>query len=240
RRRGEAVMAGSINAGSAFIARIERVGPETQLAAINRLIDRAGAERPPAVDAAQRASGIFVAGVLAAATVPLVRTPGAPDSSVSPLHRLEHKLAPFVSFGIVPLFGFANAGVALDMVGAAALAAPLPLAIALGLFLGKQLGIFGAVWLCVRTGLAGKLRGATWLQIYGVSILCGIGFTMSLFIGALAFPGQPSLQEEAKLGILLGSFLSAVAGYLVLRFAPGHPQLDEQESLIEIEIAADG
>ena len=187
-------------------------------------------------------SGIHatVAGVLAAATVPLVRSPGAPDSAESPLHRIEHGLAPWVSLGIVPLFGFANAGVALDAVGTAALLAPLPLAIAAGLFLGKQAGIFGAVWLCVRFGLAGRLRGATWLQVYGVAMLCGIGFTMSLFIGALAFPGQPLLQEEAKLGILMGSLLSAVAGFLVLRFAPDHPRHGEEETTIEIEIAADG
>jgi len=187
-------------------------------------------------------SGIHatVAGVLAAATVPLVHSPGAPDSAESPLHRLEHGLAPWVSFGIVPLFGFANAGVALDAVGTAALLAPLPLAIAAGLFFGKQLGIFGAVWLSVRFGFAGRLRGATWLQVYGVSMLCGIGFTMSLFIGALAFPGQPLLQEEAKLGILMGSLLSAVAGFLVLRFAPDHPLHGEEETTIEFEIAADG
>jgi NhaA family Na+:H+ antiporter len=163
-----------------------------------------------------------VAGVLAAAAVPIVRTPGGPDSPDSPLHRLEHALAPWVAFLIVPLFGFANAGVALGGLGPAALLAPLPLAIAAGLFAGKQIGIFGAVWLAVRFRFAEPMPGATWLQVYGVSILCGIGFTMSLFIGALAFPGQPALVEEAKIGILAGSALSAVAGYLVLRFAPPH------------------
>jgi len=161
-----------------------------------------------------------VAGVLAASAVPLIRTRAAPDSPDSPLHRLEHGLAPWVAFLIVPLFGFANAGLALDGVGLAALLAPLPLAVAAGLFLGKQAGIFGAVWLAVRTGLAGRPGGASWLQIYGVSVLCGIGFTMSLFIGALAFPGDPARIEEAKIGILAGSLLSAVVGFLVLRFAP--------------------
>ncbi len=181
-----------------------------------------------------------IAGVLVAAVIPIVRTPGAPDSAVSPLHRLEHRLNPWVAFLIVPLFGFANAGVSLEGVGLDRLLAPLPLAVAAGLFLGKQLGIFGAVALCVRCGLASPLRGATWLQVWGVSILCGIGFTMSLFIGALAFPGDPARVEEAKLGILAGSFLSAIGGFLVLRLAPPHPRHQEEEARQAGEIAADG
>jgi NhaA family Na+:H+ antiporter len=170
-----------------------------------------------------------VAGVLAAAVIPIVATPGAPDSAESPLHRLEHGLSPWVAFLIVPAFGFANAGVSLSDVGAERLLAPLPLGIAAGLFLGKQLGIFGAVWLAVRFGLASRLRGATWLQVWGVAMLCGIGFTMSLFIGTLAFPGDPERVEEAKLGILAGSFLSALAGYAVLRLAPAHAAPGERE-----------
>ena len=181
-----------------------------------------------------------VAGVIAAATVPIVTTPGAPDAADSPLHRLEHKIAPWVAYLTVPLFGFANAGVSLGGLSLEALLAPLPLGIAAGLFLGKQAGIFGAVWLTVRLGLARRLRGATWLQIYGVSILCGIGFTMSLFIGALAFPGRPELAEEAKLGVLLGSLLSALVGYLVLRLAPLDPMQAEEERRIEAEIEAEG
>ena len=181
-----------------------------------------------------------VAGVLAAAFVPIVATPGAPDSAESPLHRLEHGLSPWVAFLIVPLFGFANAGVPLAGVGLEQLFAPLPLGIAAGLFLGKQLGIFGAVWLTVRFGLASRLRGATWLQIWGVAMLCGIGFTMSLFIGALAFPGDPGRVEEAKLGILAGSFLSALGGYVVLRLASGHPRHQEEETLQDGEIERDG
>jgi NhaA family Na+:H+ antiporter len=163
-----------------------------------------------------------IAGVLAAAAIPLIKTPAAPDSPHSPhspLHRLEHGLSPWVAFMILPLFGFANAGVALSGPGAGAWLAPLPLAIALGLFAGKQAGIFGAVRLSVRFGWAGRPRGATWLQVYGVALLCGIGFTMSLFIATLAFPGRPALAEEARIGILMGSFLSAVTGYLVLRLA---------------------
>jgi NhaA family Na+:H+ antiporter len=181
-----------------------------------------------------------VAGVLAAATIPVVATPGAPDDAASPLHRLEHMLAPSVAFAIVPLFGFANAGVSLTGLGLDALLAPLPLAIAAGLFLGKQLGIFAAVRLCCGMGLASPLRGATWLQVYGVAILCGIGFTMSLFIGALAFPGRPELVEEAKVGILAGSFLSAIAGYLVLRLAPPHASYVEEERRTNAEIDDDG
>ncbi|HEX9954447.1 MAG TPA: Na+/H+ antiporter NhaA [Allosphingosinicella sp.] len=181
-----------------------------------------------------------VAGVLAAATIPLVPTPGAPDAEHSPLHRLEHGLSPWVAFLIVPLFGFANAGVSLDGIGLDALLAPLPLGIAAGLFFGKQLGIFGAVWLTVKLGFAGKLRGASWLQIYAVAVLCGIGFTMSLFIGALAFPGDPARVEEAKIGVLAGSFLSAIAGYLLLRLAPGSAGQQEEEVRQSAEIDADG
>ena len=188
------------------------------------------------------ASGVHatVAGVIAAATVPIVKTPGTPDAADSPLHRLEHGIAPWVGVGIVPLFGFANAGVSLTGLSAEALLAPLPLGIAAGLFLGKQVGIFGAVWLAVRCGLAGRLRGATWLQVYGVAILCGIGFTMSLFIGALAFPGRPDLAEEAKIGILAGSLMSALAGFAVLRLAPPHADRDAEEQRIGAEIDADG
>src|SRR3546814_1558124 len=130
--------------------------------------------------------------------IPLEKTPGHPDSATSPLHSLEHALTPWVAFSIGPLFGFANAGVDIGGLTLAQIFAPLPLGIALGLFLGKQIGIFGSVWLSVKLGIAGKLRGATWLQIYGVAVLCGIGFTMSLFIGGLAFPGRPLLVGEAK------------------------------------------
>lgn len=181
-----------------------------------------------------------IAGVLAAMTIPLDKTPGAPDSAHSPLHRLEHALHPWVSYAIVPLFGFVNAGVALGGMSLATMVAPLPLGIALGLFLGKQVGIFGSVWIAVKTGFASPLRGATWLQMYGVALLCGIGFTMSLFIGGLAFPGHPELVEEAKIGVLLGSLLSALGGFLVLRFAPPHPAQDAIETEAEDEINGDG
>lgn len=157
-----------------------------------------------------------VAGVLTALAVPLVRTPGAPDDEHSTLHWMEHGLHPWVAFGIVPLFGFANAGVALG--GAVSPFATLPLAIALGLFLGKQVGVFGSVWLAVRLRIAARPTGATWAQVYGVALLCGIGFTMSLFIGGLAFPDQPQ-ADAVKIGVLMGSLLSAAAGTTVLAFA---------------------
>ncbi|QTD54499.1 Na+/H+ antiporter NhaA [Parasphingorhabdus cellanae] len=166
-----------------------------------------------------------IAGVLAALAIPIVVTPGSPDAVDSPLHRLEHGIAPWSAFFIVPVFGFANAGVSLEGIGMEQIFAPLPIGIAAGLFLGKQVGIFAAVWLAVKTGFAGRLGGASWLQVYGVSMLCGIGFTMSLFIGALAFPGEALLIEEAKIGVLGGSFLSAIIGYCILRFAPQEKHL---------------
>jgi NhaA family Na+:H+ antiporter len=156
-----------------------------------------------------------IAGVLAAAFIPW-----APDPKASVLHRLEHALTPWVAFLVVPLFGFANAGVPLGAFDPGLLLSPLPLGIAAGLFLGKQLGIFGAVRLSVRFGLAPPIAGVSWLQVYGMAMLCGIGFTMSLFIGALAFPGDPALVEAAKAGTLLGSLLSALAGCALLRLAP--------------------
>ena len=155
-----------------------------------------------------------VAGVLAAMAVPITITPAAPDAADSTLHRMEHALHPWVAFAIVPIFGFANAGVTLG--GGVSVFAPLPLAIALGLFIGKQVGVFGSVWLAVKAGVATRPAGASWAQVYGVSLLCGIGFTMSLFIGGLAFPAQPE-ADAVKIGVLLGSLLSAVAGVMVLR-----------------------
>jgi NhaA family Na+:H+ antiporter len=158
-----------------------------------------------------------IAGVLAAFAIPLRRTKAAPDAEDSLLHQLEHALAKPVAFVIVPLFGFANAGVSLEGVGLDALLAPLPLGIALGLFIGKQVGIFGSVWACVKLGLAARPRDASWLQVYGVALLCGIGFTMSLFIGGLAFT-DATQGDAVKIGVLMGSILSALSGYFLLRF----------------------
>lgn len=154
-----------------------------------------------------------IAGVLAALAVPVRVTKAAPDAEDSTLHCMEHLLHKPVAWLIIPLFGFANAGVTL---GGSSPLATLPVAIALGLFLGKQIGIFGSVWLAVKLKIATKPADANWAQIYGVSLLCGIGFTMSLFIGGLAFPGATE-AEGVKIGVLMGSLLSALAGYAVLR-----------------------
>ena len=156
-----------------------------------------------------------IAGVLAAFAIPL----GTGDDP--PLERLEHGLHPWVAFGIVPLFGFANAGVSFAGLSPGDLLAPLPLGIAAGLFFGKQLGIFGSVRLAVAFGIAERPMGAGWAQVYGVALLCGIGFTMSLFIGGLAFH-DPLLGDEVKIGVLGGSLLSAVCGYALLRWT-GRP-----------------
>lgn len=156
-----------------------------------------------------------VAGVLAALTVPL-RLDRRGDSL---LLRMEHVLAPLSAYLIVPLFGFANAGVSLAGLSLAAVFAPLPLGIALGLLLGKQIGILGAIWTARRFRLAQPPAGASWVQLWGMALLCGIGFTMSLFIAQLGFPASPALVDEAKLGVLAGSLLSAMLGYLVLRIA---------------------
>jgi NhaA family Na+:H+ antiporter len=156
-----------------------------------------------------------IAGVLAAFAIPFRRTLASPDAEDSALHRLEHGLHKPVAFFIVPLFGFANAGVSLEGVGLEQAFGPLPLGIALGLFLGKQIGIFGSVWAAVKLGVASRPAKASWAQVYGVSLLCGIGFTMSLFIGGLAFTDSV-LGDAVKIGVLMGSLASAVAGYAVL------------------------
>ncbi|WP_298301506.1 Na+/H+ antiporter NhaA [uncultured Erythrobacter sp.] len=158
-----------------------------------------------------------IAGVVAALTIPLKRSDGN-----SMLEKLEHGLAPWSAYLVVPVFGFANAGVSLEGLGAEALLAPLPIAIAAGLVVGKQIGIFTCVWLADKVGFAPRPANANWAEIWGVSILCGIGFTMSLFIGGLAFPDQPSLIEEAKIGILTGSAISAVLGFVILRLTTKH------------------
>ena len=164
-----------------------------------------------------------VAGVLLALTIPLRQSPGRPDDAHSPLHRFENAIQPWVAFLVLPVFGFANAGVSLAGATAADLVQPITLGCAAGLFLGKQIGVFGAVLLAVRLGLAVRPAGANWWHLYGVGLLCGIGFTMSLFIGLLAFGGGGPLQDQTKIGVLLGSFASALAGWLVLRFCPQTP-----------------
>ncbi|MGP7794855.1 Na+/H+ antiporter NhaA [Sphingomonas sp. CLY1604] len=156
-----------------------------------------------------------IAGVVTAALIPIRPSPGAPDDAHSPLHRLEHALHPWVAFAIVPLFGFANAGVSLAGTSLATFAEPLVLGVALGLFLGKQAGIFGAIWGADRLGIARRPEGVAWGQLYGMALVAGIGFTMSLFIGGLAF-ADPARLEQVKLGVLAGSIASALAGAAVL------------------------
>jgi NhaA family Na+:H+ antiporter len=157
-----------------------------------------------------------LAGVAVALTIPLTRTLATPEDHDAPLLRLEHALAPLVAFVIVPIFGFANAGVDVRGMGLSVLLEPVPLGIALGLIIGKPLGIFSAIAVLVKIGAADAPAGASTKQVFGLAILCGIGFTMSLFIAALAF-GEGSVQDSAaKVGILSGSILAALGGWLVL------------------------
>ena len=154
-----------------------------------------------------------IAGVMTAMLVPIRR-----DAAGSPLHRLEHALHPWSAFAIVPLFGFANAGVSLTGVGLETFAQPLVLGIALGLFLGKQTGILAAIWGADRLGIARRPAGVSWGQLYGMALIAGIGFTMSLFIGGLAF-ADPAQIDAVKIGVLAGSIASALAGAAVLVIA---------------------
>ena len=157
-----------------------------------------------------------LAGVALALTIPLRPQNQGHPGTHSPLHALEHALHKPVALLIVPIFGFANAGVSFAGMGLGSLAAPVPLGVALGLFLGKQLGVFGFAWLAIKSGIATLPRHASYMQLYGVSLLCGIGFTMSLFIGALAFT-DPAAIDATKIGVLTGSLASAVVGFLRLR-----------------------
>lgn len=157
-----------------------------------------------------------VAGVVAALMIPLKPAKAKPDDMSSPLHTLEHALAKPVAFLIVPVFGFANAGISFTGMTPSIIFDTLPLGIMLGLFVGKQIGVFGAAWLAIKAGFAQKPMGASWGQLYGVAILCGIGFTMSIFIGLLSYPSE-LLQAETKIGVLTGSALSAICGYMLLR-----------------------
>lgn len=164
-------------------------------------------------------SGIHatVAGVVLALTIPMERTPARSDAGcTSPLHRLERALHLPVGFVVLPIFGLANAAVPIWGLPAGALAAPVTLGVALGLAIGKPLGVFGAAWAAIRFGLADAPAHAGTRQMAGVAALCGIGFTMSIFITLLAFPGDPLLQAEAKIGVLLGSLASGLLGYALL------------------------
>ena len=161
-------------------------------------------------------SGIHatIAGVVAAFTIPMRRSDGTPL-----VETIEHSLVGWNAYFIVPIFGFANAGVDMRGLGLETLMDPLPLAIAGGLVIGKQVGVFGAVLLAEKLGIAPRPAGASWFQIWGLSALCGIGFTMSLFIGTMAFGGDQLLYQEAKLGVLGGTLISLILGYALLRLA---------------------
>ena len=160
-----------------------------------------------------------LAGVALAAFIPMT-DPDNPDRS--PLKELEHDLHNVVSYGVLPLFAFGNAGIPFAEVTADEFFHGVPLGIMLGLFLGKQLGIFVPCWIAIKLGLARLPQGATMGGLYGVAILCGVGFTMSLFIGTLAFENKPvdlDILFDERLGVIVGSLLSGVFGYLVLRKA---------------------
>jgi NhaA family Na+:H+ antiporter len=159
-----------------------------------------------------------LAGVVTAMFVP-ARNPANPEHP--PLRTLEHALHPWVAFGILPIFAFSNAGVDLEGLSLRDLLEPVPLGIMLGLFVGKQLGVFTFAWAAVKLGLARLPSGVTLGQVYGAAILCGIGFTMSLFIGMLAFEGSPGGEVIVtdRLGVLVGTLISAALGYVVLHFA---------------------
>lgn len=163
-----------------------------------------------------------VAGVALALTIPIVRPTGrtSEHTVASPLHSLEHALAKFVPFVIIPIFGFANAGVSFGGVDASALTDTLTLGVAGGLVIGKVIGVYGTALATVKLGWADAPANAAPLHVLGVSLLCGIGFTMSLFIGLLAFPDSQVLQDDVKIGILLGSAIAAVLGSIVLLLSP--------------------
>jgi NhaA family Na+:H+ antiporter len=158
-----------------------------------------------------------LAGVILAFFIPLRSLDG---QSESPLHKLEHDLHPTVAYGILPLFAFANTGISLEGLSLSSLLSPVPLGIALGLFFGKQIGVFGFAWLAIKLRWAKLPEKVNWFGLYGVAALCGIGFTMSLFISSLAFEHLGSaLALNDRLGILSGSLLAGLTGYFILRMA---------------------
>jgi NhaA family Na+:H+ antiporter len=155
-----------------------------------------------------------LAGVLIAMFIPFKAMPGEKQTQ---LEKLEHDLHPAVAYGILPLFAFANTGISFEGLTLESLLHPVPLGIAAGLFFGNQVGVFGLSWITIKLGLAKLPNGASWLQLYGVATLCGIGFTMSLFISSLAFEqAGPGFAIDDRLGILVGSMVSAILGYIML------------------------
>lgn len=162
-------------------------------------------------------SGIHatIAGVLLALTIPHNKK----NQKKSLLLRLEHAISPYVAFGIMPLFAFANAGVSLDGINFSSLLNPVPLGIMCGLFIGKQVGVFVFSYLAIKLNFASMPNNSNWLSLYGVSILTGIGFTMSLFVGNLAFAENIEYLDGVKIGVLAGSLLSTIAGYMLILLA---------------------
>ena len=162
-------------------------------------------------------SGIHatISGVLLALLIPHNKT----DKSKSLLLKLEHAIAPYVAFGIMPLFAFANAGVSLEGINLSSLLNPVPLGILCGLFFGKQIGVFFFAYMSVKLNLAQKPNNSSWMSLYAVSVLTGIGFTMSLFVGNLAFASSPIYLDGVKIGVLSGSLLSTLVGYFLLIYS---------------------
>lgn len=173
-----------------------------------------------------------LAGVAAALCVPLDA-----KSDHGPLERMEHGLHPWVAFLVIPIFGFANAGVSVVGLSPGVLLEPLPLGIALGLLIGKQLGILGFAWLAVKAGIAVLPANVGWKQVHAVSLLAAIGFTMSLFIGNLAFADAAQI-DAVKIGVLAGSTIAAIAGYLMLKSTLGAPFPAEEEGADDDRVAA--
>tara|TARA_Y100000590_G_scaffold300224_1_gene338506 strand:- start:2748 stop:3920 length:1173 start_codon:yes stop_codon:yes gene_type:complete len=159
-------------------------------------------------------SGIHatIAGVLLACTIPHRKK----DKDFSLLIKIEHSISPYVAFGIMPLFAFANAGVSLEGISFSSLLFPVPFGILLGLFVGKQLGVFLFSYVSIKLGFAQMPNNSNWIGLYGVGILTGIGFTMSLFVGNLAFVENPEYMDGVKIGVLSGSLLSTLAGYFLI------------------------
>jgi len=195
------------------------------LAALNRV----GVVRPAAyilvgiaLWVALLKSGVHatLAGVVLAMFIPLrVRDEAQSPPASSPLRHLEHTLHPWVAFGVLPIFAFANAGVSVTDLSMSEMLHPVPLGIVVGMFFGKQIGVLGMCWLATRVRIASLPEGVGWRQLHGISLLCGIGFTMSLFIASLAFEqGSTAYLGLERLGILVGSSLCGLLGYTVLRF----------------------
>jgi len=164
-----------------------------------------------------------LAGVLTAFFIPFKRDAGETQTQ---LERLEHDIHPSVAYGILPLFAFANAGISFEGITLESMLHPVPFGIAAGLFIGNQIGVFGFSWLAIKLGISKMPQAVNWMQLYGAALLCGIGFTMSLFVGSLAFEqGGPDFAVDDRLGILLGSLASGLLGYSVLRFFSGNKRL---------------